>query len=154
MEQTRILLEDAARGHEIKTVYADLGYRGVDADNPGVTIIHRGKIKSLTQQQRRALKRRQAVEPTIGHLKADNRQNRCHLLGSLGDALHAVLCAAGYNLRWLMRAVRRLGLQGSFFVQILKAWKWRVLWPLLWPQFFAPVRPVAQARQPKLCFPL
>ena len=23
-----------------------------------------------------------------------------------GDALHAVLCAAGFNLRWLMRAVR------------------------------------------------
>jgi IS5 family transposase len=25
--------------------------------------------------------------------------------------LHAVLCAAGYNLRWLMRAMIRLGLK-------------------------------------------
>lgn len=33
---------------------------------------------------------------------------RCWLAGALGDALHAVLCAAGYNLRWLMRALVRL----------------------------------------------
>jgi IS5 family transposase len=37
--------------------------------------------------------------------------DRCHLKGSLGDALHAVLCAAGYNLRWLVRAMVRLGLK-------------------------------------------
>jgi len=35
--------------------------------------------------------------------------DRCWLSGKLGDALHAVLCAVGYNLRWLMRAIRRLG---------------------------------------------
>jgi hypothetical protein len=39
--------------------------------------------------------------------------------------LHAVLCAAGYNLRWLMRAVVRLGLTGLFalwalFVRLAK----------------------------------
>src|SRR5574337_362682 len=68
-----------------------------------------GKIRSLNRQQRRWLKRRQAVEPAIGHLKADHRMDRCWLAGSLGDALRAVLCAAGYNLRWLMRAVLRLG---------------------------------------------
>ena len=70
------------------------------------------KYKSLTMPQRRWLKRRQAVEPAIGHLKSDHRMNRCWLKGKLGDALHAVLCAAGYNLRWLMRAVPRLGLKG------------------------------------------
>ncbi len=82
----------------------------MDKDNPGVEIIHRGKYKSLTRQQRRWLKRRQAVEPAIGHLKSDNRMDRCWLQGQLGDALHAVLCAAGYNLRWLLRAMVRLGL--------------------------------------------
>ncbi len=44
----------------------DLGFRGVDAANPGVKIIHRGKFKRLTDEQRRWLKRRQAVEPAIG----------------------------------------------------------------------------------------
>jgi hypothetical protein len=48
-------------------------------------------------------------EPAIGHLKSDHRMDRCWLQGELGDALHAVLCAAGYNLRWLMRAMVRLG---------------------------------------------
>ncbi len=38
--------------------------------------------------------------------------DRCWLQGKLGDALHAVLCAAGYNLRWLMRAVLHLRLKG------------------------------------------
>ena len=45
---------------------------------------------------------------SIGHLKHDNRMDRCWLKGQTADALHAVLCAAGYNLRWLMRAVVRL----------------------------------------------
>jgi IS5 family transposase len=43
------------------------------------------------------LKRRQAIEPIIGHLKSDNRMNRCHLKGPEGDVIHAVLCAAGYT---------------------------------------------------------
>lgn len=28
---------------------------------------------------------------------------RCRLKGAQGDALHAIACAAGYNLRWLLR---------------------------------------------------
>ena len=36
------------------------------------------------------------------------------LQGATGDALHALCCAVGYNLRWLLRAVVRLGLKGLF----------------------------------------
>ena len=81
----------------------------MDADNPGVEIIHRGKYRTLTGQQRRWLKRRPAIEPAIGHTKSDHRMDRCWLQGALGDALHALSCAAGYNIRWLMRAIVRLG---------------------------------------------
>jgi IS5 family transposase len=109
IEQTTILLEDI--GVAPKQAVVDLGFRGVDEDNPGIEIIHRGKYQSLTAVQRRWLKRRQAIEPMIGHLKADHRMDRCWLRGEVGDALHAVLCGAGYNLRWLMRAVQRLGLK-------------------------------------------
>ncbi|MBS1198279.1 MAG: transposase, family [Proteobacteria bacterium] len=119
IEQTNILLEDT--GRRAKQVVVDLGFRGVDHANPDVEIIHRGKYKSLTRQQRRWLKRRQAVKPAIGHLKSDNRMDRCWLKGQLGDALHAVLCAAGYNLRWLMRAMLRLGLKASFLRLFLVA---------------------------------
>ena len=107
LEQTTNLLQDI--GRRPKQVVVDLGYRGVDADNPGVEIIHRGRYKSLSKQQRRWLKRRQSIEPLIGHTKADHRMERCWLKGALGDALHALSCAAGYNIRWLLRAIARLG---------------------------------------------
>lgn len=105
---------DHYTGKTPKQVIVDLGYRGVDKDNPDVEIIHRGKYKSLTKQQRRWLKRRQAVEPVIGHLKSDNRMDRCWLPGQLGDALHAVLCAAGYNLRWVAESDGPSGPEGAF----------------------------------------
>jgi hypothetical protein len=38
-----------------------------------------------------------------------------------GDALHAVLCAAGYNLRWLLRAMARMGLKAILLRPILLA---------------------------------
>ena len=98
----------------------DLGFRGVDADNPGKEIIHRGKFKSLSKQQKDWLKRRTAVEPAIGHLKSDHRMDRCWLQGALGDALHSISCAAGYNLRWLMRAIARLQI-GPVFLRLLQA---------------------------------
>jgi IS5 family transposase len=121
LEQTTSLLENT--GKVPKQVVVDLGFRGVDQDNPTVDIIHRGKYRSLIVQQRRWLRRRQAIEPAIGHLKSDNRMDRCWLHGQLGDALHTVLCAAGYNLRWLMRAMVRLGLKALLlrpqFIQLL-----------------------------------
>jgi IS5 family transposase len=112
IEQTTNLLQDLGRSPAQAIV--DLGFRGVDADNPGIEIIHRGKYKTLTGQQRRWLKRRQAIEPAIGHTKSDNRMDRCWLQGALGDALHALSCAAGYNIRWLMRAIVRLAAKRSF----------------------------------------
>jgi IS5 family transposase len=51
LEQATILPEDT--GAQPKQVVVDLGFRGVDADNPGIQSIHRGKFKSLTAQQRR-----------------------------------------------------------------------------------------------------
>lgn len=49
------------------TAVVDLGFRGVDAELKSVQIVHRGKYKSLSKQQRRWLERRQAIEPGIGH---------------------------------------------------------------------------------------
>jgi transposase, IS5 family len=112
MEQSTILLQDLKV--KPQQIVVDLGYRGkeVEAANPGMEIIHRGKIKTMSKAKKKWLKRRQAVEPAIGHLKSDNRMQRCWLAGATGDALHALCCALGYNLRWLMRAVVRLGLAG------------------------------------------
>ncbi len=76
----------------------------------GLPAIRTVDYKTLTTVQRKWLKRRQAIEPAIGHVKHDHRMDRCWLKGEQRDALHAVLCAAGFNIRWLMRATARLGL--------------------------------------------
>ena len=119
LEQATILMQDWAVA--IREVVVDLGFRGVDGDNPGKHILHRGKFKSLSLQHRGWLRRRAAVEPAIGHLKADHRLDRCWLQGALGDALHALSCAAGYNIKWLLRAIVRLGL-GPVFLRLLRQW--------------------------------
>ena len=108
IEQTNNLLQDI--GVKPTTAIVDLGYRGVDKEVAPVEVIHRGKFKSLTPKQQTWLKRRQAIEPLIGHTKADHRMDRCWLKGADGDALHAVLCAAGFNIRWLLRAIAKMGL--------------------------------------------
>jgi len=127
IEQSAILMQ----GLNVKPekVYTDLGYRGVDKDNPDIEIKHRGKDKRLTDEERRLLKRRQAIEPIIGHLKADHRMDRCHLKGSLGDALHVLLCAAGYNIRWLLRMIVKKGL--GLLLCLLQAVGLMVFWQKL-----------------------
>lgn len=107
LEQATILMQDSTA--RPATAFVDLGYRGVDADLPGVHIVHRGKAKRISEQERKLLKRRQAIEPIIGHLKSEHRMERCHLKGVTGDRLHAVLCAAGYNIKWLLRMIARKG---------------------------------------------
>ena len=124
IEQATILMQDT--GVKPETAFVDLGYRGVDADNPEVCLVHRGKMRRLSAKARRQLKRRQAIEPIIGHLKQDHRMGRCHLKGEMGDRLHAVLCAAGYNIRWLLRMIVKKGI--TFLAQLLL--RLRMAWAL------------------------
>jgi len=126
LEQATILMQDSAV--KPTTAFVDLGYRGVDADNPDVHIVHRGKSKRISQQERQLLKRRQAIEPIIGHIKSDNRMERCHLKGEIGDRLHAVLCAAGYNVRWLLRMIANKGVTflAALFLRLCQV---TALWP-------------------------
>jgi transposase, IS5 family len=81
----------------------DVGYIGVDANNPDVKIPRCGHWQSMAAQQRRWVDGRQANEPTVGLLKAVQRTYRCRLRGATGYALRVVLCAAGFNLRLLLR---------------------------------------------------
>jgi hypothetical protein len=56
----------------------------------------------MTEHITRQMRRRSAVEPVIGHLKARHRMGRSYLAGRAGDAANAVLAAAGYNFRRLI----------------------------------------------------
>lgn len=114
LEQAAILIDDHTIAPDKAVV--DLGYRGVEADNPTVRVVHRGKARSLSAADRKLLKRRNAIEPVISHLKTDHRMGRCNLKGQIGDQLHAVLCAAGYNIRWLLRMIAKKGLRAVLWL--------------------------------------
>ena len=86
------------------TVIVDKGYRGVEIE--AVRILRSGQRRGMTRTLRAMIKRRSAIEPAIGHMKMDGRLGRNPLKGQLGDALHAVLCGAGHNLRLILAALR------------------------------------------------
>jgi len=92
---------------ETEQVYVDGAYKGHDYQGSAqVHVAKRGK--KLKASLKRWLKRRAAIEPTIGHLKQDKRLNRNRLKGELGDSLNALLSGAGYNFRKLLKALRAL----------------------------------------------
>ena len=84
--------------------FVDKGYQGVDID--GVQIWKSGQKRGVTRGLKAMIKRRSAIEPTIGHMKSDGKLGRNWLKGALGDAIHAVLCGAGHNLRLIIRKLR------------------------------------------------
>lgn len=88
------------------TAIVDKGYRGVEIE--GVRILRSGQRRGVTSTLKAMIKRRSAIEPTIGHMKMDGRLARNPLKGALGDALHAVMCGAGHNLRLILAALRLL----------------------------------------------
>ncbi len=94
-------------GVEPKRFYADKGYRGHDYDKPERVFLS-GRRRGLTPTMKRELKRRSAIEATIGHMKTDGRLSRNYLLGHAGDAINALLCAAGHNLRLVVNHLRAL----------------------------------------------
>ena len=51
----------------------------------------------MTPKIKREMRRRSAVEPVIGHLKSEHRMGGNYLRYRQGDAINAVLAAAGYN---------------------------------------------------------
>jgi IS5 family transposase len=65
------------------------------------------------------MKRRAAVEPSIGHLKSEHRLERNRLKGVAGDAFNAILSAAAMNFQKLLRAFWRY-----FLRSLLRIWRW------------------------------
>jgi len=90
-------------GRTPNDVIVDQGYRGHNYEGNAAVHVVRMIPRSATRAVRRMLKRRAAVEPTIGHLKSDNRLSRNYLAGKTGDRINTLLAAAGYNLRKLLR---------------------------------------------------
>jgi IS5 family transposase len=96
-------------GAELSKIVTDAGYRGHNAPkDKSFKVYVAGMKRGLTEEIKRAFRRRAAVEPVIGHLKSDHRMNRNFLALAIGDAANAVLAAAGYNFSLLLRWLRLL----------------------------------------------
>ncbi len=93
----------AVTGVTVTDAYVDKGYRGHGCSQAVNVHIAGQRNAQASRAERRRRKRRSAVEPKIGHLKSDHRMDRCFLAGLAGDAINAVLAAAGSNLRKLLR---------------------------------------------------
>ena len=99
-------------GDRVREAYVDMGYRGHNYD--GAVTVH------IDKRQRgrtplglwRWMKRRAAVEPSIGHLKSEHRLERNRLKGVAGNAINAVLAAAAMNFHKLL---------GAFWLYFLRA---------------------------------
>jgi transposase, IS5 family len=90
-------------GVNLTRIVADRGYRGHNAPpDHKFRVYISGQRRRVTVTIKRELRRRSAIEPVIGHAKAEHRMGRNYLAGSHGDAANAVLAAAGYNFRRLI----------------------------------------------------
>jgi transposase, IS5 family len=90
-------------GADLERIIADRGYRGHNAPPPHRFKVYvSGQKRRVTEKIKRELRRRAAIEPVIGHLKAEHRMGRNHLAHATGDAGNAILAAVGYNFRRLL----------------------------------------------------
>jgi transposase, IS5 family len=96
-------------GCPIERAYVDKGYRGHNVQNPRRVFIS-GQKRGVFGVIKRELRRRSAIEPIIGHLKAEGNLGRCYLKGRAGDAVNVVLSAIGHNFRRILAWLRDLWL--------------------------------------------
>ncbi|OLP54382.1 IS5 family transposase [Rhizobium rhizosphaerae] len=96
-------------GATLTRIVADAGYKGHNAPRTHrLKVFTSGQKRGVTDRIKREMRRRSAVEPLIGHLKAGHRMGRNHLAHAQGDAANAVLAAIGYNYRRILAWLRLL----------------------------------------------
>jgi IS5 family transposase len=120
-------------GDRVSEAHVDMGYRGHDYDGPVTVHIDKRRRGRTSRRLWRWMKRRAAVEPSIGHLKNEHRLERNRLKGVAGDAINAVLSAAAMNFHKLL---------GAFWLYFLRCL------PGIWGQFQLILAPIGL---PMLC---
>jgi IS5 family transposase len=117
---------EALIGNTIERLLGDKGYRGHNAPPEyKFRVFTSGQKRRVTPKIKRELRRRSAVEPVIGHLKSEHRMGRNYFWHREGDAANAVLAAAGYNfrrlLRWLSLLLRQILAQLGLQIRLIPA---------------------------------
>lgn len=95
---------------KIKDVFVDNGYKGHDLnlEEGNKTVWFSRQKRGVTKSIKKKIARRQAIEPHFGHMKTEGKLSKCRLWGKPGDEAHAILVAAGYNLRLILNHLRDL----------------------------------------------
>ena len=93
-------------GARVKKAFVDKGYKGHGVNESQIFIS--GQRRGVSKYLARQIKRRQAIEPHIGHLKNKVKLGLCRLKGIVGDQINTVLSATSYNLRMILRHLRLL----------------------------------------------
>ncbi len=107
LEQVQGLVPD-----KVHEAYTDMGYRGHNYQGAIIVHVDKRRRASLPKRIWKWMKRRAAVEPTIGHCKSDHRLDNNRLKGALGDTINALLSAAAMNMQKLLNALLLLIIQG------------------------------------------
>ena len=92
-------------------VIYDRGGRGKSTIN-GVTIStpkppSKKDSRYTKLKKRKKFRRRAAIEPVIGHLKTDFRMGQNYLKGAKSPKINAMLAATGWNLKKLMKKLKK-----------------------------------------------
>lgn len=106
-------------GSRVSEAYVDMGYRGHNYEGSVTVRVDKRQRGRTPRPLWRWMKRRAAVEPSIGHLKSEHRLERNRLKGVAGDAFNAILSAAAMNFQKLLRAFWRY-----FLRSLLRIWRW------------------------------
>ena len=109
--QNAVKKAESLNGINIEQVFVDKGYKGHGIEDKQVFIS--GQKKGVTRWIKGQIKRRQAIEPHIGHMKNDGKLDRNFLKGELGDKLNALLCGIGHNIRLILNFLK--GKQSQLF---------------------------------------
>lgn len=93
-------------GIEVSKAFVDKGYKGHGVE--GAEVYVSGQKRGVTTATKKQMKRRQAIEPHIGHMKNKLKLGLCRLKGIVGNVANVLLCAAAYNLRLVINRLRFL----------------------------------------------
>ena len=96
-------------GAGIERILTDAGYKGHNTPlSHKFRVFTAGQKRRVTPAIKREMRRRAAVEPVIGHIKNEHRMGRNYLAHTHGDAINAILAAAGYNFSLILKWLRDL----------------------------------------------
>lgn len=100
-------------GSAPRTASVDRGYRGIT--HIGETQVQipkpfndKKQSKYKQNKLKKSFRRRAAIEPVIGHLKADHRLSRNFYKGIFGDNINVMLSAAAFNFKRMMNIWKQI----------------------------------------------